>query len=409
MVGPETRRYHAKIDQMVGDAKAAEDAGFATAWIPQLPQDFDAMTAVALMGRETSRIELGTAVVPLQIAPSGGARSAGALGAGGVRRAGSASASGRRTTGSSTRCSACPTSSRPSWSRTTSTCSTRCSRDRARSTSRTTTSASTTRSTSPTSPVPVLLAALGPVMLRIAGERTAGTVLWMADERAIAEHVVPRSRRRPRAPAGPRRVSSPAWRSCLCAPNEVEGAIERANERPRSRRVLAELPAAARAGPVRRRRRHVGDRHRSRHRTRGCARSCRRRHHRLLGTHPAAGEAAATRSSRRRGGRASSWRRSRPRSRERMPVPHEVICSGRRSRRWPLDAAARFGDAEAVVDGGRRITFDGAGRRRPPRHRRADRRRASSPASASRSGRRTGTSGWSPRSASSAPAARSSR
>src|SRR5258705_1744074 len=39
---------------------------------------------------------------------------------------------------------------------------------------------------------PILLAALAPVMLRIAGERTSGTILWMADERAIAEHVVPR-------------------------------------------------------------------------------------------------------------------------------------------------------------------------------------------------------------------------
>jgi alkanesulfonate monooxygenase SsuD/methylene tetrahydromethanopterin reductase-like flavin-dependent oxidoreductase (luciferase family) len=29
-------------------------------------------------------------------------------------------------------------------------------------------------------------------MLRIAGEHTSGTILWMADERAIAEHVVPR-------------------------------------------------------------------------------------------------------------------------------------------------------------------------------------------------------------------------
>jgi alkanesulfonate monooxygenase SsuD/methylene tetrahydromethanopterin reductase-like flavin-dependent oxidoreductase (luciferase family) len=38
----------------------------------------------------------------------------------------------------------------------------------------------------------VLLAALGPVMLRIAGEHTSGTILWMADERAVAEHVVPR-------------------------------------------------------------------------------------------------------------------------------------------------------------------------------------------------------------------------
>jgi F420-dependent oxidoreductase-like protein len=40
--------------------------------------------------------------------------------------------------------------------------------------------------------VPVVVAALGPAMLRIAGERASGTVLWMADERAIGEHVVPR-------------------------------------------------------------------------------------------------------------------------------------------------------------------------------------------------------------------------
>ena len=40
--------------------------------------------------------------------------------------------------------------------------------------------------------MPVLIAALGPTMLRIAGERTAGTILWMADERAIGDYVVPR-------------------------------------------------------------------------------------------------------------------------------------------------------------------------------------------------------------------------
>src|SRR5436190_12677593 len=41
-------------------------------------------------------------------------------------------------------------------------------------------------------PMPVLIAALAPVMLRIAGEQTSGTILWMADERAIADHVMPR-------------------------------------------------------------------------------------------------------------------------------------------------------------------------------------------------------------------------
>jgi len=36
------------------------------------------------------------------------------------------------------------------------------------------------------------LSALGPAMLRLAGERAGGTILWMADERAIGDHVVPR-------------------------------------------------------------------------------------------------------------------------------------------------------------------------------------------------------------------------
>jgi F420-dependent oxidoreductase-like protein len=228
MVGPETRRYAAKVDQMVGDARAADDAGFATAWIPQLPQDFDAMTAVALMGRETSRIELGTAVVPLQ------SRHPIALG----QQALSVQAvcGGRFSLGVG------PSHhwiiddmlglpyeqpakvveeyldvfaamfSGPS--------PVDVENDRF-------------RIHNPLDvtdlPVPVLLAALGPVMLRIAGERADGTVLWMADERAIAEHVVPRitkaadgaSRPAPRVVAG--------VAVCLCGADEVDAARERAN------------------------------------------------------------------------------------------------------------------------------------------------------------------------------------
>src|SRR5699024_2602960 len=44
-------------------------------------------------------------------------------------------------------------------------------------------------------PTPVLLAALGPKMLQLAGERSDGTILWMADERSIESHVAPRLRR----------------------------------------------------------------------------------------------------------------------------------------------------------------------------------------------------------------------
>ena len=83
-------------------------------------------------------------------------------------------------------------------------------------------------------PTPVLLAALGPMMLRLAGERTDGTILWLADERAIGSHIAPTitgaaeqaGRHPPRIVAG-----VPV---CLCRDDEVEVAVERAN------RVLSE-------------------------------------------------------------------------------------------------------------------------------------------------------------------------
>ena len=40
-------------------------------------------------------------------------------------------------------------------------------------------------------PVPVLLSALGPRLLRVAGEVADGTLLWLATAQVIAEHVVP--------------------------------------------------------------------------------------------------------------------------------------------------------------------------------------------------------------------------
>jgi F420-dependent oxidoreductase-like protein len=44
----------------------------------------------------------------------------------------------------------------------------------------------------PPAPVPLLLAALAPRMLRVAGELADGTILWMANARSIETHVVPR-------------------------------------------------------------------------------------------------------------------------------------------------------------------------------------------------------------------------
>ena len=48
------------------------------------------------------------------------------------------------------------------------------------------------RATAPAHPVPLLVSALGPRLLRVAGEIADGTILWMAPARAVGEHVVPR-------------------------------------------------------------------------------------------------------------------------------------------------------------------------------------------------------------------------
>src|SRR3546814_2502549 len=71
-------------------------------------------------------------------------------------------------------------------------------------------------------------------MCRLAGERTDGTILWMADEKANGEHIAPTITK---AAAG---AGRPAPRIvagvpvCLCGPDEVDAAKARAN------RVLSE-------------------------------------------------------------------------------------------------------------------------------------------------------------------------
>lgn len=51
------------IDDVVDEAREAEAAGFATYWTPQI-FGHDALTVLAIVGREVPRIELGTSVVP---------------------------------------------------------------------------------------------------------------------------------------------------------------------------------------------------------------------------------------------------------------------------------------------------------------------------------------------------------
>lgn len=51
------------LGSMISEASRAEKDGFASFWIPQI-FNHDALTALAVIGREVPRIELGTSVVP---------------------------------------------------------------------------------------------------------------------------------------------------------------------------------------------------------------------------------------------------------------------------------------------------------------------------------------------------------
>ena len=51
------------IDGVVASARAVEEQGFDSFWLPQIFSD-DALTLLAVVGREVDRIELGTSVVP---------------------------------------------------------------------------------------------------------------------------------------------------------------------------------------------------------------------------------------------------------------------------------------------------------------------------------------------------------
>ena len=55
--------FEPTVDDVVARARKAGEQGFGSVWMPQI-FGLDAITAAAVLGRETERIELGTAVVP---------------------------------------------------------------------------------------------------------------------------------------------------------------------------------------------------------------------------------------------------------------------------------------------------------------------------------------------------------
>src|SRR6201990_668530 len=52
------------VEELFANAGAPEALGFTTGWVPHIPWSLDGLTALALAGQVTNRIELGTAVMP---------------------------------------------------------------------------------------------------------------------------------------------------------------------------------------------------------------------------------------------------------------------------------------------------------------------------------------------------------
>ena len=197
MIGAERGDMARKVKRLLEDIEWAETAGFDTAWMPQVPNDFDCLTMVAMMGARTSRIELGTAVVPLQAQhPIALARQALSVHAGtGGRLALGVGPSHhwivRDMLG-------IPYKKPAAYTRDyLQVLNTALSGPGDVDVENETFAVHNPTVLGADSPMPVLVAALGPVMLQIAGEFADGTVLWMADERAIGDHIAPRITRPP--------------------------------------------------------------------------------------------------------------------------------------------------------------------------------------------------------------------
>ncbi|WP_273735630.1 LLM class F420-dependent oxidoreductase [Mycolicibacterium septicum] len=234
MIGAERGDMARKVSKLVSDIQWAESAGLDSAWMPQVPNDFDLLTMVALMASNTSRIELGTAVVPLQAQhPIALARQALSV---------HAISGGRLVLGVGPShhwivrdMLGLPYDKPAAYTRDylqvlnaaiSGPGDVDVENDSFTVHNPTVLGADT--------PMPVLVSALGPVMLQIAGEHADGTSLWMADEKAIGEHIAPKINKAAAEAGKPAPRIVAGIPVTLCANSEIEEAKDRAN------RVLAE-------------------------------------------------------------------------------------------------------------------------------------------------------------------------
>ena len=180
------------VEEIADSARWCERAGLASAWVPYLPWSLDAFLALSVAAQATERIELGTAVVPTYpFHPMAMARSALSL---------NAIAKGRLTLGiGPSHQSVIESMYGLSYDHPADH-----TREYVLALNRAFAGDDIAAAHGaffdydsmfavPDAPAPsLLIAALAPRMLQLAGEQTGGTILWFADEQALSGHVVPR-------------------------------------------------------------------------------------------------------------------------------------------------------------------------------------------------------------------------
>jgi F420-dependent oxidoreductase-like protein len=225
MIGSDKEREPGeRLTGLVADVQDAERDGFASIWVPQIPGYLDAMTAIAVIGQATDRIELATSVVPIQTRhPIAMAQQALTT---------QMACGGRFSLGLGpshhwiVQDQLGLTYERPAVLVRNylevlhdafagpGTVDVENDAYRVHSPMNVTDAVA----------MPVLISALAPMMLHIAGEQASGTILWMADERAIAEHIVPRITKAATGAGRPAPRIVAGVPVALCAEGEVAAA-----------------------------------------------------------------------------------------------------------------------------------------------------------------------------------------
>jgi F420-dependent oxidoreductase-like protein len=180
------------VGDLLANAWRAEELGFATGWAPHIPWSLDGLAALTLAATVTDTLELGTAVMPTytrhplamaQQALSAQAASGGrlVLGIGPSHPVVIETMFGMEYTAPAQHTREYVEVLRAAFA---------CTGHVAHEGEHFRVNAML--DVPGASPAPILIAALAPLMLRVAGWVADGTITYWANERAVAEHIVPR-------------------------------------------------------------------------------------------------------------------------------------------------------------------------------------------------------------------------